>query len=203
MVILIYHRQHHSGRQVMLEAAIQSWQNHLKGDNSMHIVVVGDKVPDNLAVQNIVVSQEENTDDLLRCIQAAVGEELANPILADSRTILCNDLNPGHLLMPMADLHIPHIYRLDELAKPCAGTSFLDHVNSYREQCEPGMVMPTDWRKDNWLLPVVSKNPPASLIKQLIKEKLFIRFAPSSDSSQTELFIEGIFVRQRPTEDSH
>ena len=203
MVILIYHRQHHSVKQVMLQAAIQSWQDHLKSDDSMHIVVVGDKVPDALGVQNIVVSKEENTDDMLRCIQAAVGKELTNPILTDSRTILCNDLYPGHLLVPMADLHIPHIYRLDELIRSCTGSSFLEQVNSYRERCEPGMVMPTDWRKDNWLLPVVSKNPPASLIKQLIKEKLFIRFAPSSDSSQTELFIEGLFVRQRPTEDSH
>lgn len=187
----------------MLEAAVQSWQNHLKGVDPIQIVVVGDKVPESLDLKNIVVPKEDNSDDLLRCIRASVGQELTNPILADSRTILCNDLNPGHLLIPMEDLHIPHLYRLDELLKPCTGSSFLEHVNCYRELCEPGMVMRTDWRKDNWLLPVVSKNPPASLIKQLIKEKLFIRFAPSSDSPQTELLIEGLFIQKQSTEDPH
>ena len=66
---------------------------------------------------------------------------------------------------------------------------------------EPGMIMKTDWRIDNWMLPVVSKNPPASLIKQLIKEKLFIRFSPSSDSTQTDLLIEGLFLPKQSEED--
>lgn len=201
MVVIIYHRQSHSGRQVMLEAAIQSWKHHLKGVEPIDMIVVGDKVPDSIDVQNIVVPIEEGADDLLRCVMACKDREAG--ILADSRTIVCNDLNPAHLLLPMDNLTVPHLYRIDELCKPCTGGSFLHHISCYRETCEPGMVIQTDWRKDNWILPAVSKNPPASLIKQLIKEKLFIRFAPSSDSSQTELFVEGMFLQNIAVEDGH
>lgn len=185
----------------MLEASIRSWRSHMKGVPTVHIIVVGDKIPESYGVQNIVVPKEDGQDDRIKCIRALQDTDVFSFVLADSRTIICNDLNPGYLCIPMDNLFIPHVYNLEELAKNYGCNSFDSSVDRYREAMEPGMIMKTDWRSDNWMLPVVSKNPPASLIKQLIKEKLFIRFAPSSDSTQTELLIEGIFLPKQSAED--